>query len=125
MKVQSRSDRRAKTKFNDSCTDNSCIIWLYAIFEGELPKYVDKNCPKKWRKSFDDLSDYTEVSEELIAEVEGKDISVVICEFEFSWVDDPTRHFQDQIYGMNISSWLCKNGNHKKLIYAESWNKID
>lgn len=128
MKVVDRSDARKKTKFCDACTDNSCIIWLIAVFNGDLPAYILKNTPKKWKVKFDKLYEYMDPNtvDEIKNEIKDiSNVSTIICEYEFSWVDDPRKHINDQILGQNIASWLYRNGNHKKLIYAESWNKID
>ena len=125
--MKSRYDRRRNSKFDDACTDNSCIMWVIAIFKGnKLPNYIDKNTPKKWRASLEDIKDYIDLDKSVLDEIKPDDkIHAIIAEFEFSWVDDPKKNFQDQIYGMNLSGWLCRNENHKNLVYATAWNKID
>lgn len=127
MKVTDRRDNRRKVKFNDMCTDNSCIIWVIAIFKGSLPAYIRRHTPKKWEAKLNDLYDYMDSDKvnEIIKEVDENKCSVIISEFQFNWVDNPAKYIDDQIFGMNISGWLTKNPNHKSLIYAESWNKID
>lgn len=129
MKIVSRYDHRRKTKFNDMCEDNDCRMWVVAVFD-KLPAYVKKNTPKKWIKPISNLYNYIDpdTATKIHEEIEKKKIKnpiLIISEFIFSWTDDPKKHIKDQIYGMNISGWLTKNGNNKNLIYAEAWNKVD
>lgn len=110
------------------CEDNSCIMWVITVFKDSLPRYIDKNCPRKWRKDVSDLYDWIdpEIVNEILNDLGEESIShTIICEFKFDWTEDPRKNLSDQIYGMNISGWLTKNHNNKYLVYAEAWNKID
>jgi len=126
---KSRYDKRCNTKFNDMCTDNDCRMWVIAVFD-KLPSYISKNAPKKWIKPLNKIYDYLDpdTCQEIYEEIEKLKVKNPICiisEFVFSWTEDPKKHYQDQVYGMNISGWLVRNDKNKNLIYVEAWNKID